>query len=84
MSPQDQCAELARLHAVAVETDRHAGREATARTVAASLDAHAQLDAACEAVRRAHYPRAGKIVAAFGSVYVMSPGGRRITRVYPE
>lgn len=77
-------AELVALHAEAVTADRHAGQATTAATVTASLAAHRRHQDACEAFRRAHYPRAGRVVAVFGEVFTVSPAGRKITRVYAQ
>lgn len=77
-------AELVTLHAEAVAADHHAGQETSRATIEASLAAHRRLDEACKAFRREHYPRTGKVVAAFGEVFTVSPAGHRITRVYSE
>lgn len=61
------------------QSDRPTGAMAQA-----VLDKGAELDAACEAFRRQHYPRAGRVVAAFGEVFTVSPAGRKITCVYSE
>lgn len=47
----------------------------------AAGDDHAQ---ACEAFRRKHYPHSGRIVATSGTVYAVSPAGRRSRLVFTE
>ena len=42
-----------------------------------ALDAGDRLDEACEAFRRRHYPRAGRVICALGMVSTLSPKGRR-------
>lgn len=73
---------LVELHAAAVEADRHTGQETTRETVEASLEAHRVHKAACEEIRARYYPRAGRVVAVFGEVFVASPKGMRIRCVY--
>ena len=35
------------------------------------------MEQACEAFRRRHYPRAGRVICALGMVSTLSPKGRR-------
>lgn len=78
------CRELAALHAAAVAADRAVALEPTRVTVDAALTAHRAHDAACETFRHRYYPRAGRVVAVFGEVFTVSPGGRRIVRVWAD
>lgn len=43
--------------------------------------AGARVDAACEAYRQAHHPKAGRVICALGQVLVLSRGGRSAHRV---
>lgn len=52
------------------------GAVASEVTVAAG-----RVDAACEAFRRARFPRSGRVICALGQVLVVSPAGRTTRRV---
>ena len=73
--------DLVRLAAAARAADVHGG-QTTRETVEASLAAHAELDDACEAYRRRHHPKTGRVVANSGQVFTVSPTGRTIRTIY--
>ena len=75
---------LVALHALAVEADHNAAVHTDRTAIEASLAAHREHDAACEAYRRKHHPRAHRLVAVFGEVFTVSRTGRSIRTVYPE
>lgn len=86
-SHDQAAAALVELHVAAAAADRATGEAArahrlTRELVEASLAAHDDLAAACESFRSAHHPRAGRVVARWGEVFTVSPGGRRVRRVY--
>lgn len=72
-----ECRDLARQNAQAAGVDMLTG--AAVDRLIAMRDQHS---AACEAFRRRHFPRAGRVVAVAGAVLVVSPTARRIKTVY--
>jgi hypothetical protein len=85
LSPHDaDAAALVALHAelVALHKTSANAQRWTGDMVQASLDLGRRHDEASETFRRTYYPRAGKVVAVFGEVYVLSPKGRRSQLVY--
>lgn len=75
---------LTALHELAVAADNRTAQELTRQAVDASFAAHDELDKACEAYRRQHHPRAGRVIAVFGEVFTISPAGRKVTCIYSE
>lgn len=76
--------ELVRAYADRIRLTRNIARaeRPTGAMVQEVFDVDAALNKACEAFRRSHYPRSGRVFVGLNTVLVGSPAGRRHRSVY--
>lgn len=78
MSHDDEARALMTLYDERVELTRQMSRaeQLTGAMVEAAIAKGDELDAACEAFRRKHYPRRFRVVSSGGEVFTVSRTGR--------
>lgn len=84
MSKDTEARELVALYDERIALTREMARHPhpTGAMAQAVLDKGAELDAACEAFRRRHYPRRHRVIVGLRTVMAASRTGRSVTTVY--